>query len=324
LQGESADRHEGFSHEALMYAGEEQFVAGTSSFIRAGLDGGAAVMVAVSARKIDLLREALDDQADEVRFVDMAVVGSNPARIIPAWSQFVDENSSARPVWGIGEPIYPERSPAELVECQRHESLLNVAFADARRFRLLCPYDTTALGEAVIHEALCSHPVVVDAGGERHSLTYRGLEAIVAPFDAPLPDPPAQAKEMSFRGETLGALRRQVARWADEAGLAPERKPDLILAVDEVATNSIRYGGGRGVLKMWSDAQAVICEIRDGGYIENPLAGRVRPSFDQVGGWGLWLANQLCELVQIRTSPHGTAVRLHTPLRGVPTPAREP
>jgi prepilin-type processing-associated H-X9-DG protein len=31
---------------------------------------------------------------------------------------------------GAGEPIWPERRPAELVECQRHESLLNVAFAD--------------------------------------------------------------------------------------------------------------------------------------------------------------------------------------------------
>ena len=28
-------------------------------------------------------------------------------------------------------------------------------------------------------------------------------------------------------------------------------------------------------------------------------------------GRGLWLANQLCNLVQIRSSPEGTTVRLH-------------
>ena len=31
----------------------------------------------------------------------------------------------------------------------------------------------------------------------------------------------------------------------------------------------------------------------------------------QPGGYGLWLANQLCDLVQIRSLPAGTAVRLH-------------
>jgi anti-sigma regulatory factor (Ser/Thr protein kinase) len=29
------------------------------------------------------------------------------------------------------------------------------------------------------------------------------------------------------------------------------------------------------------------------------------------GGYGLWLANQVCDLVQVRSSPAGTTVRLH-------------
>ena len=32
---------------------------------------------------------------------------------------------------------------------------------------------------------------------------------------------------------------------------------------------------------------------------------------DDGGGWGLWLANQLCDLVQLRTLPDGNVVRLH-------------
>ena len=40
-----------------------------------------------------------------VAFADMANVGANPARIIPAWSDFVASHSgSGRPLRGIGEP----------------------------------------------------------------------------------------------------------------------------------------------------------------------------------------------------------------------------
>ena len=62
---------------------------------------------------------------------------------------------------GIGEPIWADRSPDELVECQRHEALLNLAFADAGDFWLLCPYDVDALDPDVIAEAHHSHPAVV-------------------------------------------------------------------------------------------------------------------------------------------------------------------
>jgi hypothetical protein len=78
--------------------------------------------VVVSAAKIGLLRSALGCDADRVAFADMADVGANPARIIPAWRDFVAGNDlDRRRARGIGEPIWAGRSPAELVECQRHE-----------------------------------------------------------------------------------------------------------------------------------------------------------------------------------------------------------
>jgi hypothetical protein len=54
----------------------------------------------------------------------------------------------------------------------------------------------------------------------------------------------------------------------------------------------------------------VRCEVRDAGRLDAPLAGRLPPTGDS-GGWGLWLANQLCDLVQLRSYPAGGAVRLH-------------
>jgi anti-sigma regulatory factor (Ser/Thr protein kinase) len=86
---------------------------------------------------------------------------------------------------------------------------------------------------------------------------------------------------------------------------------DRVLAVSEVAANSVRHAGGRGVLRIWLQDGALICDVRDDGRIVDPLVGRRRPEGGQIGGYGLWLANQLCELVQIRAFADGGAVRLH-------------
>jgi hypothetical protein len=62
---------------------------------------------------------------------------------------------------------------------------------------------------------------------------------------------------------------------------------------------------------VWHDGHAVICEVSDNGRISHPLAGRELPADDSLGGRGLWMANQLCDLVQIRTFADRSVVRLH-------------
>ena len=129
VHGGGDPRERGFRHEAFLYAGRDEFVHGTAAFIRDGLGAGEPTLVVVGAEKIALLRAELGSDAGEVQFADMADLGGNPARIIPAWSDFVRERSDpSRPLRGIGEPIDRDRGPAELAECQRHEMLLNLAF----------------------------------------------------------------------------------------------------------------------------------------------------------------------------------------------------
>jgi anti-sigma regulatory factor (Ser/Thr protein kinase) len=301
-----------FRHEAWLYAGEDEFVSGAASFIRDGLAGEEPVLVAVQQRKIERLRSALGADARDVLFVDMAVMGANPARIIPAWRDFVAGRAfPGRPLRGIGEPIGPDRHGDELAECHRHEALLNVAFADTPSFRLRCPYDAELLEPAVVEEARRTHPFVVEDGTERASMAFHGTRAGIAPGSEPLSDPPATATRLEVRLDALSAVRQLVARHAARAGLGARRTADMLVAVNEIATNSVRHGGGRGVLRLWQEPGALICEVRDEGRIDDPLAGRQRPRVGQVGGYGLWLANQLCDLVQIRSLPTGSVVRLH-------------
>jgi anti-sigma regulatory factor (Ser/Thr protein kinase) len=295
----------------MMYAGIEEFVAGVIPFLRDGIVAGEPALVVVDRQKIDRLRAELGADAERVMFADMADVGSNPARIIPAWRDFVSQHVGERAIRGIGEPIYPTRDAAELVECQLHESLLNLAFADTPDFWLICPYDTSALPADVIDEAHHSHPHVVEGEVAWTSTRYRGLDAIAEPFDAPLPEPPENARGVAFETGGIEDVRDCVEYNAFASGMSADRIEDFVLAASEIASNSIRHAGGTGQLRVWREGDSLVCEVRDSGKIVEPLAGRQLPELGRDGGWGLWLVNQLCDLVQIRSLESGTAVRLH-------------
>ena len=307
-----ADRERGFHHQTLFHAGDDGFLVGTLSFIKEALAGEEPILVAVSSERISLLRDALADDAPQVQFTDMHVLGSNPARIIPAWRGFLDERAAdGRSVRGIGEPIWPGRSGHELTECPRHASLLNVAFDAGPAWHLLCPYDVDALEDRVILAAQESHPFIAEPGSLRRSEAYAGSDMAGGVFDGPLPRPVCQPEELEFTCDQLATLRSSVARIAGDALLPAARVEDLVLAVNELASNSIYHGGGVGKLRIWRDGETMLCEVSDRGRIEAPLVGRVRPAPEQWAGRGLWLVNQICDLTQIRSDAGGSVVRLH-------------
>jgi len=134
--------------------------------------------------------------------------------------------------------------------------------------------------------------------------------------DEPLEEPPGPVCELGFDLATLGELRNRVAQFAEP--LMGKRGADnAVLVVSELAANSIKYGGGTGILRLWHDVAALVCEVRDKGVITDPLAGRRRPSVLVGGKAGLWIANQVCDLLQIRSAPgHGTVVRARLGVAG--------
>ena len=302
----------GFRHEALLYANQAEFLAGATAFIREGIAHGEPVLVVVDSAKIAALTASLDGAtSDDVAFADMATLGQNPARIIPAWHDFVDGKRSrgrSKRIRGIGEPIWAGRSPTELVECRQHEALLNLAFAGADGFTLLCPYDTSSLAPALVEQAHGTHPSIHHLDECSPSGRYDGVH----PADLlaePLEAPPVDAARLDF-GTRLAPVRRFAADVAVEAGME-DRTADVALVVGELATNSVRHGGGSGTLRLWRQGRALVCEVSDRGHIVDPLIGRRRPLDHQIGGRGLWLVNQLCDLVQIRSTPSGSTVRAH-------------
>ncbi len=311
----------GFRHEILPYAGgRDGFVRSVSPLLRRALDAGSPVLVAVRPELIDPLREDLGDDAGRVQFRNMRELAGNPARIIPEWESFLDGQEAhgsrgalgvGEPALGIGEPVWPGRRAVEIEECAIHEQLLDHAFSGRASWSLVCPYDLDGLEDEVIETAQRSHAFAYADGVS--SANSRFVEGTGRPALSGTLPPPAcgPVYTMDFREADLARVRRFVAACAERGHLGEDARGDLVLAVSELAANSVQYGGGGGRCRVWSEGDMMLCEVSDSGHITSPLVGRVRPTPEQIGGRGLWVVNQLCELVQIRSGEDGTVVRIH-------------
>lgn len=145
---------------------------------------------------------------------------------------------------------------------------------------------------------------------------YRQTEVPASPSRSRtvrLPVPTNEAMYHTYRSD-LSEVRALVLERAREAGLAEGKASDLVLAVSEVAANTLRHTKSSGTLAIWHNEREIVCEIRDEGIITDPQAGQVRPAPDATGGHGLWLVYQVCDFVELNSDPGGTTIRMHMAL----------
>jgi len=321
LTGRAARAHQTYRHECWLYRGDTEFVDMMVPFIRDGLARDQPIMVAVPQPRLHALRDALGDDAAGVAWADMADLGANPARIIPAWQEFLDKHrGDQRPVRGIGQPIWVGRGQPETVEAQFLEALLNMAVPPDTPLWLLCPYDTTALPDDVIDEALRSHPVLADADGYRGSIHYGGAHHADLLFSEPLPEPAAPTTVIAFDPDRRRHIDR-LTRAAVAAGAGADRATELAAAAAAIAA-AAHHDSGRVRILLWQDRTAVLCEITDPAVIDNPMTGRSATPATGADrrDRAIRRANELCDLVQVRSGEDGTTIRIHTP-RSTTAPA---
>jgi hypothetical protein len=139
----------------------------------------------------------------------------------------------------------------------------------------------------------------VRGGSEWPSTDYLGTQAVAAPFESPLPEPVGEVQDFALAEASPLAIWRFVARQASDAGLGSSQTDDMVVSV-VAASESLAQGGDHGTLRIWRDLEALICEVRYPGRGPSP-GGQ---------GGGLWVANQLCDLVEPRSFRTGAVARL--------------
>lgn len=165
------------------------------------------------------------------------------------------------------------------------------------------------------------------AGAASETLTYGGNAAKIvetnrrdgAMTNAEPPAPrtvvpiePSLLIAEAFEQAQVTELRHSVTSCAHASGLSGQRLDDFVLAINELITNAVRHGGGRGWLRLWRAAGELVCEVADHGHgiSVQRLSDRNRPAPDTAGGWGLWLARELSDTMAVESGEAGTIVRI--------------
>lgn len=317
-----------FTHQALLYNSDAQFLATAVPFALAGLAAAEPVLIAATPRNNSLLRHALGPcRAAGVEFAPGRRSYNGPAQTL--LEQRDRANATPGHTRVLSETFATVRSRARAEEWIRYEALLNLALAATRAW-ILCPYDTRHLPAHLLDRAQRTHPYLLHgtgdgAGNGTVNPGYTDPHTVSAACDTrPWQQRPARAADFPFRRtDQLADLRGFAAHHAREIGLAPERLDALLVSVVEAATNTLVHGAGRGTCRIWNTDTELLCDITDPAATLDPaLAGYLPPAANHPGGRGLWIIRQLCDAVDIRTTGAGSTIRLRLTLPPVrPHPA---
>ena len=319
----TAEPAPGFAHDALLCATDEELVAGMVPFLLDGLDGGEPVLLTCTDRTAQLLPEEIAAHR-RLHVVPQQDLYHRAATAITTLQAFLDDMLAARAgsVRLVGEVDFGDQ-PSDWEAWADYEAALNLLFAAYPAWHL-CVYDTRRLPADVVEVGELTHPHL------RVGTTRFPNPRFIAPAEYlrrhardqrdPLEDtPPTVDLDHLEHPAALAAARRAVRDAVDDVATKGTTAEDFTLAVNEIVSNAVQHGYPPARLRLWTTPRRFLCVVTDAGPgIDDPLAG-YRPAHGSDlsrGGMGLWLVRQLCDQVQLSTTPAGFTARLATRQRG--------
>src|SRR5262249_4191671 len=150
----------------------------------------------------------LGGEHGEVSYGDMAELGRNPGRIIPAVRAFAEAHPGRR-VRYICEPVWPGPSAAETRGGTRYQALSNLALSSTQG-SILSFYDAVGPAPAALLEARFPPPALLQGGQPLSSADFAGPGLLPPECDRPLPAVPSDAQTLGYASD-LQPIRRLVA-----------------------------------------------------------------------------------------------------------------
>jgi anti-sigma regulatory factor (Ser/Thr protein kinase) len=231
-------------------------------------------------------------------------------------TSFVEQHPDRR-VRIVSQLVWPGRAGDEFIACVQHEALVNEAL-ECHPVMGLCLYDASRLDDDALAGARATHPLLWRCGSLHRSAEYAPDEAL-ARCNKPLLANPSAVTYTVRNAADLHPARSFAVDVASWVGLSEDGTEDLQLIATELATNSLMYTDGACQLAFWRDNQHLVCEARDTGRLEDPLAGRRPPGASGTASRGLFLVNAMADLVRTHTTRSGTTIQAY--LRMDPSPA---
>ena len=305
-----------FEHWACIYDDDSQFLDTALPFLADGLRLGEPVLAVTTPANLELLGGALGQRSANVDYAESAFFGRRPPRRVAAFYRYWKggpDSSPGRRVRILAEPVWAGRSAREITAWTRMESALNATLASTS-ISMICPYDARTTDPGILADALRTHPGQVAGTRQSPSPQYAEPAAFARSCDtAPLAQPPDGAETFGFDGDLRG-LRRFVLGSAGAHGVGGDRAGMLVLAVSEVGAYLKSRWPASATVRTWEQPGAIVCDFRQpGASISDPFLG-MRPAELAPGdGDGLWLANQICDWMDIRSDAAGSTIQLQIP-----------
>lgn len=304
----------GLAHQAFLYDGADQFAAAMAPLVRTGVERGDRVLVAAKRDSAEALREELGADGAGVELHDTLDWHPRPVERLMAVQRKIAALPRDGRLLALGEPVW-SGSEAMRREWARYESTINVALADAP-LRFICLYDRSALPREILGHGLGTHPEVVEGSGACPCATFEPPAEFVRELDAGGRSVLGREHyDIPFAGDHH-AFRGLLAGLAIECGMTADRAEELVLAANEVVTNSVLHGAPPIVARCWVADGDFVCEVCDGGPgVADPFAGWTLPPPGAPGGWGLAVARRICDALEVAGGgDDGARVRLYASL----------
>jgi anti-sigma regulatory factor (Ser/Thr protein kinase) len=296
-----------FRHNALVYDSDDDYVARSVDFLRAGVEAGEGGVVAAPRDRLALIREGFDALPEEVVLLDAASSENRPARVIAAYYAALVDHLRRFPALRLLTEVQYGPTPGDWQQWIGYEAALDRAFSGLPVWAL-CTYDARRAPAAMLEAVWRTHREVID-GERRASPTYEGPEEIARSL-GPEPQPLPELRQMPG-GADPEALRERLAGFLAAAGVEGQKTLGMLIAANEVAVNAWRHGKPPVELRVGRHDGRFVCEIVDRGPgFDDPLAGFDPPPDRESRAPGLWVVRQLVWRLEAFAAPGGFTVRL--------------
>ncbi len=307
-------------HAVAVYESGDDLRARAVPYLRAGLDAGEAVVVAVTRPAAKALQSGLGPDAGRIRWDLPGLSYGHLGRTSEVLRAFLaGQRKAGAPTRLLAEhdtgdmPGGPGRTAAYL----RAEAAATELYG-GDGFAWACLYHRRRSPAGVLADAYRVHPWLLGPGGRlAPSAAYVPPADYLAAHPGPVSPVPASVAldvQLTETGGLAGA-RHQVAATARALGLPPADCRAVEIATGEIIGNVFRHGVPPGRIRMWRDSRAVLVRVDDsgpGGAVA--VAGFRPPDLTRGSGAGLWIARQLADVMHVQFSPAGTAVEMQFPL----------